>query len=134
MKKSWSQKLLKLLIKVKRTATKLQQYLNSNLKLLKLLGTQIKHILQFWLKNTNRRGERDKNNTRWNALTTYIIRLTQNTEEMAGTFSSSLNLFTTINSLQRWFLSILMNFWSKIAQNKNKTVIPKWPLEISGAF
>lgn len=32
---------------------KLQQYLNSNLKLLKLLNTQIKHILQFWLKNTN---------------------------------------------------------------------------------
>lgn len=26
---------------------KLQQYLNSNLKLLKLLSTQIKHILQF---------------------------------------------------------------------------------------
>lgn len=35
---------------------KLQQYLNSNLKLPKLLSTQIKHILQFWLKNTNNRG------------------------------------------------------------------------------
>lgn len=35
---------------------KLQQYLNSNLKLPKLLGTQIKRILQFWLKNTNRGG------------------------------------------------------------------------------
>lgn len=35
---------------------KLQQYLNSNLKLLKLLSTQIKHILQCWLKNTNNRG------------------------------------------------------------------------------
>lgn len=35
---------------------KLQQYLNSNLKLLKLLSTQIKHILQLWLKNTNKRG------------------------------------------------------------------------------
>lgn len=35
---------------------KLQQYLNSNLKLPKLLSTQIKHILQFWLKNTNRGG------------------------------------------------------------------------------
>lgn len=33
---------------------KLQQYLNSNSKLPKLLSTQIKHILQFWLKN---RGE-----------------------------------------------------------------------------
>jgi hypothetical protein len=29
-----------------------------------------------------------------------------------------------------------MNFWSKIAQNKNKKnpVIPEWPLEISRAF
>lgn len=35
---------------------KLQQYLNSNLKLSKLLSTQIKHILQFWLKNTNNNG------------------------------------------------------------------------------
>jgi hypothetical protein len=59
--RSICQKLLKLLIKVKRIATKLQQYLNNNLKLLKLLGTQIKHVLQFWLKNTNRRGGRDKN-------------------------------------------------------------------------
>lgn len=35
---------------------KLQQYLNSNLKLPKLLSTQIKHILQFWLKNNKRGG------------------------------------------------------------------------------
>lgn len=35
---------------------KLQQYLNSNLKLPKLLSTQIKHILQFWLRNTNNGG------------------------------------------------------------------------------
>lgn len=116
-KRAGSQKLLKLSIKVKRTATKLQQYLNSNLK---LLSTQIKHILQFWLKNTNRRGGRDENNTRRNTLTTYIIRLNQNTEEMTGSFSSSLKWLTTINSLQRWFLSILINFWGKITQKKKK--------------
>lgn len=41
---------------------KLEQYLNGNSKLLKLLSTQIKHILQFGLQNTYRSGERPADN------------------------------------------------------------------------
>lgn len=72
----------------------LQQYLNSNWKLPKLPNAQIKHILQLKTPQGREGKAKNKNKNKIpsspNTLTSYIIRLNQNTEECLGFCLSSM--------------------------------------------